>query len=71
MPFREIIVWLSRATGVGYRRYEPLVAKEVDIKKASDLREKADRLAMDIERLERELRKHGRIRIFPFGNGDD
>jgi hypothetical protein len=71
MALQEILVWLSRATGVGYHQYDPLVKSEVDVKKASDLREKADRLAADIERLERELRRNGRIRIFPFGNNGD
>jgi hypothetical protein len=71
MPLKEILKWMSRATGIGYNWYDPMVQQDVDVKKARDLREKADKLAYDVERLERELRQHGRIRILPpWHNGD-
>jgi hypothetical protein len=70
MPLKSIITWLKRATGVGYRRYDPLVGRDVDVEKSARLRERTDKLVRDVDQLERELRKIG-LRIPPFGQHGD
>lgn len=70
MSLDNIIVWLKRATGIGYKRYKPLSETTVSIEKMPNIKEKADRLNRDFDRLERELRRIG-IRIYPVGGFND
>lgn len=62
--WRDILIWVKRATGVGYRRFAPLVGNEIDVDKSRYLRLRSDKLVDDVEQLEMELRKIG-FRIPP------
>lgn len=55
----RIFLWIARATGIGYKKFGPLVGNEVDVDKAEFLRIKSDKLVRDVARLEAELRKIG------------
>jgi hypothetical protein len=68
---KNTMIWLSRASGIGYRQYGPLEETDKGIKRAIELRHKADRLARDLEIVERELQRRGRIRVFPSGYNND
>ena len=57
--FDATIVWLKRATGIGYKTYDPLVGGDIDIDEVTRKIRRADRLVRDVERLERELRRIG------------
>lgn len=65
MTLNDILIWASRATGIGYRHYPPLVGNEIDPKKAQEFNELADKLVRDVDRLDRELRRIGVRRISP------
>jgi hypothetical protein len=56
---REILIWLSRATGIGYKRFHPLIGNEVDPNIAVKVSADNDRLCRDITRLHQELLKSG------------
>lgn len=53
-----LLLWLSRATGVGYRDFRPMDLSKDDTKA---LERKTDTLVIQVEQLEREIRRHGRI----------
>lgn len=65
MTFRTLLVWLKRATGIGYKHYPVLPDGVVDQKRAKEFNARADKLAHDIEELDKELRRNG-FRIRPF-----
>lgn len=53
-----MIVWLKRATGIGYYSYPPL-AEIIDQKKAEDMEQKTRNLCEEVDYIERELtRRH-------------
>ncbi len=56
---RILGIWLSRATGIGYRSYPPL-EEVIEPEKASEARRKADYLVRELDELEREIRNRGR-----------
>jgi hypothetical protein len=68
MTLNDILVWASRATGIGYRAYPPLVGSEIDPQKTKESKEIADKLVRDMEALHRELRRIGTLRISPRRN---
>ena len=71
MSFQDITIFLKRATGLWYRDYPPLAEMTDGETKARELSEKTDELAKDIRRLDRELRKNGRLRIYHSGHPGD
>lgn len=54
-PVMDAVVWLKRATGVGYREFPPIVGGVVPHDEHDKLRAKTNEVARDVERLEREL----------------
>jgi hypothetical protein len=63
MPFlclNQIVIWLKRATGIGYKKFPPLPkTMVVDPRAADPIKRKSDVVVREIERLERELRRRG------------
>ncbi len=55
------MIWLSRATGIGYRPYPPIVGGIVPSDYADQLVVKSDEIERQIEMLERELRRRGHL----------
>lgn len=56
MPLHKLIVFLKRATGIGYRDYPPIRDDPKHIEMECKLREKRETLYKDLERLEKALR---------------
>lgn len=56
MTIRSVWIWITRATGIGYRRYPPLseILKD-DSRRADDLCRKAQILWREVALLERYL----------------
>lgn len=57
-PIRLMVVWIKRATGIGYREFPPLNISSENTKK---LRKNSDDLVIQIEQLERDLRRRGQL----------
>lgn len=57
--FDNVVLWLKRATGVGYATFDPLAGGVIDIDEQTRKMRRADRLVRDVERLEYELRRIG------------
>lgn len=57
-PLGIMIVWFKRATGIGYKKFPPL---EVDTKVTRRLKEDSDDLVVQLEQLERDLRRRGHL----------
>jgi hypothetical protein len=59
-PLKRLIVWLKRATGLGYSKYPPLPdSPPVDPQTGERLKKKSDEVVQEVERLEKELGKLG------------
>lgn len=58
---KTAFVWISRATGLGYQPYPPLVGSEVSVDHAIKFKHKTDKLVLDVQRLDRELRRRGQL----------
>ena len=56
-PVLDTIVWLKRATGIGYRAFPPIMGGVVPHGEQDRLKNKSNEVARDVERLERELRR--------------
>lgn len=57
---KTAVVWLKRATGIGYRKYQPLIDEgHVDPFIASRLEAHAKAMVREVEDLDRELRRSG------------
>lgn len=54
------LTWLSRATGIGYRPY-PALSDVVQAHRVYELRRNSDRLVVEVQQLERELRRSGQL----------
>jgi hypothetical protein len=59
MALRSIILWLKRATGIGYKHPKPIEHETHGPEQAAELKHKTDKLVRDMERLEQELRRVG------------
>lgn len=55
---KTILTWVSRATGFGYEQFPPLDPYK---ERSVDLVRKSDTLVTQVEKLDRELRRHGRL----------
>lgn len=55
-PLHIAAIWISRATGIGYRDFPPI---DQHFRGARDLQHQTDALVIQIEQLERELRRRG------------
>lgn len=53
-----VIVWLKRATGIGYEDFPPLTPMKLD---ARMLKYNTDDLVVQTEQLERDLRRRGKL----------
>lgn len=58
-PMEFISVWFKRATGIGYEEYPPLTVYK---RNAEEMKVKTDDLVVQVEQLERDLRRRGHLR---------
>lgn len=57
-PLKDAINWMSRATGIGYHPPPPLAPQ---VEYAQAVQQKTDELVIQVEQLERELRRRGEL----------
>jgi hypothetical protein len=70
-PFKTIIKWAKRATGVAYKKYPPLPTEpSVDVECTKRLKEKSDQIVSEVEQLERELTRIGLRAVTYWHNRD-
>lgn len=55
-PWKCLVVWFKRATGIGYREFPSLEDKK---QRAADLRYNSNDLVVQVEQLERDIRRRG------------
>lgn len=54
-----VLTWVSRATGIGYRNFEPVSHEH--IRGVLQVERESSVLARQVEQLERELRRRGEL----------
>lgn len=54
---QTVLTWAARATGLGYQLVQP----PIGLAEAENRVRRSDRLVVEIEQLERELRRRGRL----------
>ena len=59
MGYGRIIMWIKRATGIGYRQYPPLDESILREHHLPSLKKNSEKLVRDFGRLEQELKNRG------------
>lgn len=56
-PLKIALIWISRGTGIAYRRFQPIEVEDYILQ----VKHQSNKLERQVEQLERELRRRGEL----------